>query len=129
MVNVASGEIPPKNGCEECSPPNGMKQKIGFHPWVGGKILCKIAESEFPPKKLRELFLLITLFFHWFPIIFADEITALPARKLDLAIGVSVGSSTQIALFVVPFARRILLILFVWKGMGWLKCTLKVEGL
>lgn len=110
-VNVASGEILPKKGCEECSPPNGMKQKIGFHPWVGGKILCKIAESEFPPKKLRELFLLITPFFNWFPIIFADEITALPARKLDLAIGVSVGSSTQIALFVVPVARRILLVL------------------
>ena len=62
-VNVASGEILPKKGCEECSPPNGMKQKIGFHPWVRGKILCKIAESEFPPKKLRELFLLITPFF------------------------------------------------------------------
>lgn len=87
---------------------------------------CRIRVS---PQKVERALSFDYPFFHWFPIIFADEITALPARKLDLAIGVSVGSSTQIALFVVPVARRILLILFFWKGMGWLKCTLKVEGL
>ena len=87
-------------------------KKSAFIPGLVERFCAKLPNPSFPPKSWESSFFWLPLFFNWFPIIFADEITALPARKLDLAIGVSVGSSTQIALFVVPVARRILLVLF-----------------
>ena len=101
LVEKSSQKMVVKNAPPKWHETKNWLSSLGWKDFVQNR---RIRVS--PQKVERALSFDYPLFLNWFPIIFADEITALPARKLDLAIGVSVGSSTQIALFVVPVSRR-----------------------